>query len=148
MRRESADLGLRYFRMGGQQAKGPEQQRRAQEIGRRIKLARERIRPTMNQESLGLSIGKSGLTTVSSWERGASSPHAYDLAPLCEALGESASWLIGEKAAVPGSYSALLQHIGATLKHHRLMALCDMPDATLRRLIDQIIASYHDNPDR
>lgn len=70
------------------------------EIGARIRAARQAR--GLSQAQLGEAIGASP-KTVSSWETARSTPATHYLRLICEALKESADWIIfGDERGIDG----------------------------------------------
>lgn len=69
-------------------------------LGKRIKTARERLRPKMTQADVGEHFGISD-KAVSGWERGDSMPELDKIAKLARLLKVPSSWLLEGRGAPP-----------------------------------------------
>lgn len=69
-------------------------------LGKRIKTARERLKPEMTQTDLGAKFGISD-KAVSSWERGESLPASKKMPHLARVLKVPLQWLSEGSGPVP-----------------------------------------------
>lgn len=69
-------------------------------LGKRIKAARERLRPKVTQGELGSHFGITD-KAVSGWERDIDRPDLAKIAKLAKILKVPASWLLDGKGAPP-----------------------------------------------
>lgn len=69
-------------------------------MGKRIKIARERLKPKLTQAKLGEALGLTG-QAVSNWERGEDHPSAELIAQLKAELKVTYKWLHEGPGAPP-----------------------------------------------
>jgi transcriptional regulator with XRE-family HTH domain len=100
----------------------------AEDVGRRIREARENNRPDLSQEDLAHELGVTG-KTVGRWERGESQPRGRQWEPLAKLLQVEVGDLRGQPPAVPAEdVTETLARIESKLD--RLMAVIGLDDET------------------
>lgn len=99
-------------------------------LGKRIKAARERLRPKMTQAALGEHFGIS-LQAVSGWERDAERPDIDKLAKLSRILKVPAIWLLDGKRPPPPPVA--LESVADQLDEHDRALLEAMAQTLLKQ---------------
>jgi transcriptional regulator with XRE-family HTH domain len=81
-------------------------------LGKRIKSARERLRPKMTQDALGDHFGITD-KAVSGWERDTDRPDLAKIAKLARVLKVPSNWLLDGKSAppAPDALESLLEEL-------------------------------------
>ena len=81
-------------------------------LGKRIKAARERLRPRMTQTDVGVHFGITD-KAVSSWERGETVPDVDKLAKLARLLKVPSAWLLdgGGPPPDPDALESVLERL-------------------------------------
>ena len=91
----------------------------AMSLGKRIRAARNRLRPEMTQAQLGEAFGITD-KAVSAWERDTTSPELDKIAKLAKILKVTCAWLLSGTGAPPdpGSVEVQIDQLSA---HERMM---------------------------
>ena len=103
-------------------------------LGKRIKLARERLRPKLTQAQVGEAFGITD-KSVSSWERDESIPELGNIPQLAKILKVTLAWLLSGTGAPPDPESVEVQ-LDQLSAHERIMVTTVLE--ALRKSTEQV----------